>query len=186
MKAVLQYRASLGLRQRIAALDIDTVVVGANDADMFLRAMDDAEVLLHVLEIEPPDTELDAWSLTDLVAFSRGTQGAGLALAQVLACCGAPVAIIGRPGAGEDSRLMTGLERLSSAGARVIFETVDVANPAELAAAMHRIQRRLGPVTAVGHSAPAGQPRLAAELTEGDIAEHVSAGAAGLAQLLGR
>jgi enediyne polyketide synthase len=122
---------------------------------------------------------------SDVVLVSRGTQGAGLALAQVLACCGAPVAIIGKPGANEDSRLMSGLERLSSAGARVIFETVDVANTAELAAAMHRIQRRLGPVTAVGHAAPAGPPRLATELTEGEIAEHVSAGTAGLARLLG-
>jgi enediyne polyketide synthase len=129
----------------------------------------------------------DAFPLgpSDVVLVSRGTRGAGLALAQVLACCGAPVAIIGRPGANEDSRLMTGLEQLSTAGARVVFETVDAANPAELAAAMHRIQRRLGPVTAVGHAAPAAPPRLATELTEAEIAEHVSAGTAGLAQLLG-
>jgi len=34
-----------------------------------------SRVLLHVLGIEPPNTELDVWSLTDLVAFSHGTQG---------------------------------------------------------------------------------------------------------------
>jgi uncharacterized alpha-E superfamily protein len=34
-----------------------------------------SRVLLHVLGIEPPECELDVWSLTDLVAFSRGTQG---------------------------------------------------------------------------------------------------------------
>ncbi len=34
-----------------------------------------SRVLLRVLGIEPPDTELDVWSLTDLVAFSRDTRG---------------------------------------------------------------------------------------------------------------
>ncbi|HZE17894.1 MAG TPA: alpha-E domain-containing protein, partial [Mycobacterium sp.] len=34
-----------------------------------------SRVLLHVLGIEPPDTDLDMWSLTDLVAFSRSNRG---------------------------------------------------------------------------------------------------------------
>ena len=34
-----------------------------------------SRVLLRVLGIEAPDQELDVWSLTDLVAFSSGTQG---------------------------------------------------------------------------------------------------------------
>ena len=34
-----------------------------------------SRVLLRVLGIDPPDTELDVWSLTDLVAFSRGLPG---------------------------------------------------------------------------------------------------------------
>src|ERR1700755_377334 len=34
-----------------------------------------SRVLLHVLDIEAPDTQLDVWSLTDLVAFSRDTTG---------------------------------------------------------------------------------------------------------------
>lgn len=34
-----------------------------------------SRVLLHVLGIQPPDTELDVWSLTDLVAFSRNNRG---------------------------------------------------------------------------------------------------------------
>ena len=37
MKVVLQYRASPGLRQRIAALDFPTVIVDEVDNDMFLR-----------------------------------------------------------------------------------------------------------------------------------------------------
>jgi uncharacterized alpha-E superfamily protein len=34
-----------------------------------------SRVLLHVLDIDPPDTELDVWSLTDLVAFRRNGAG---------------------------------------------------------------------------------------------------------------
>lgn len=34
-----------------------------------------SRVLLHVLGIEPPETELGMWSLTNLVAFSRNTPG---------------------------------------------------------------------------------------------------------------
>ena len=50
MKAVLQYRASPGLQQRIAALSFPTVIVDETDKDTFRREMRDAEILLHVLE----------------------------------------------------------------------------------------------------------------------------------------
>src|SRR3989442_1657104 len=87
---------------------------------------------------------------TDVVLVSRGTKGAGLALAQVLACCGSPVAVIGRAGPEEDPAVVRGLEQLRSAGARIAYEVIDAANPADMAAAMQRIERRLGPVTAGG------------------------------------
>ena len=50
VKAVLQYRASPGLRRRLTALDFPTVVVDEADKDSFGREMRDAEILLHVLE----------------------------------------------------------------------------------------------------------------------------------------
>jgi phosphoglycerate dehydrogenase-like enzyme len=50
VKAVLQYRASPGLWQRIAALTFRTVIVDETDKDTFRREMRDAEILLHVLE----------------------------------------------------------------------------------------------------------------------------------------
>ena len=50
LKAVLQYRASPGLRQRIAVLSFPTVIVDETDKDAFRREMRDAEILLHVLE----------------------------------------------------------------------------------------------------------------------------------------
>ena len=120
----------------------------------------------------------------DVVLVSRGTRGTGLALAQVLACCGAPVAIIGRDGPGEDSAVANGLERLRSAGARVAYEVIDVADPAELAAAVARIEGKLGAVTAIGHAAGAGQARLIAELTEAEFRAHAAAETAGLRNLV--
>lgn len=121
---------------------------------------------------------------TDVVLVSRGTKGAGLALAQVLACCGSPVAVIGRAGPQEDPAVVCGLEQLRSAGARIAHEVIDAANPADMAAAMQRIERRLGPVTAVGHAAMAGRPRLVAELTEDEFRAHAAAGTAGLRDLV--
>jgi phosphoglycerate dehydrogenase-like enzyme len=50
VKAVLQYRASPELRQRIAALDFPTIVVDETDKHTFLCEVHDADVLLHVLE----------------------------------------------------------------------------------------------------------------------------------------
>ncbi|SKV75082.1 Bacterial domain of uncharacterised function (DUF403) [Mycobacteroides abscessus subsp. massiliense] len=37
-----------------------------------------SRVLLRVLGIDAPDTVLDVWSLTELVAFSRGVQGGSI------------------------------------------------------------------------------------------------------------
>ena len=34
-----------------------------------------SRVLLQVLDIEPPEQQLDVWSLTDLVAFGKDTKG---------------------------------------------------------------------------------------------------------------
>jgi len=50
VKAVLQYRASSGLRQRIGTLDFSTIIVDETDKRTFLHEMRDADVLLHVLE----------------------------------------------------------------------------------------------------------------------------------------
>jgi phosphoglycerate dehydrogenase-like enzyme len=53
MKAVLQYRATPGFRAAVAALENDWLriaVVDESDTEAFAREMDDADVLLHVLE----------------------------------------------------------------------------------------------------------------------------------------
>jgi enediyne polyketide synthase len=121
----------------------------------------------------------------DVVLVSRGARGAGLALAQVLACCGAPIAVIGRGGPGEDTEVAAGLERLRSAGARIAIEVADPASPADMAAALQRIEGRFGPVTVVGHAAGAGTQRPVAELTDEEIRAHVAAEISGLDHMLG-
>ena len=110
----------------------------------------------------------------DVVVVSRSAGAAGLALAQVLACSGAAVAIIGRSSSETDAEVITTLEQLRSAGARVTYEVVDTADSAAMSAAVRRIERRLGPVTAVGHAAgPA--PRLAvSQLRAADLRRHIA------------
>ena len=43
-----------------------------------------SRVLLQVLGIQPPDTELDVWSLTDLVAFSHNAPGDGSSIVDAI------------------------------------------------------------------------------------------------------
>mgnify|MGYP003414180215 CR=1 FL=1 len=53
MKAVLQYRATPGFRASISAIEnewLRIVVVDETDKDGFAREIQDADVLLHVLE----------------------------------------------------------------------------------------------------------------------------------------
>jgi len=112
---------------------------------------------------------------SDVVLVSRSSGAAGLALAQVLACCGAAVALIGRAGPGATAGLDAGLERLRSAGARVRVDEFDMANVADLRFALQQIEETLGPVTAVAHAVGAGRRMPLAELTEEELRAQVSA-----------
>ena len=121
---------------------------------------------------------------TDVVLISRSSGGAALALAQVLACCGAPIALIGRATPGETPEVETGLERLAAAGVRMAVEPVDVANPADFHGALLRIEARLGAVTAIAHAAGTGGPQPFAQVTDDELRAHVSAETAGLNYLV--
>ena len=121
----------------------------------------------------------------DVILLSRGARGAGLALAQVLACCGTGVAVVGRTGEYDDAELVAGLEELRSAGARVGYEVIDITDPVSLAAAVRRIEDRLGPVTAVGHGVSPDHPVPVHEITSADASAHAGADAALLDQLTG-
>jgi enediyne polyketide synthase len=114
----------------------------------------------------------------DVVLISRASAGAGLALAQVLGCCGAAIAFVG-----PDRQDEAGLERLRSAGIRILVEDADIASPDSLGAALLRIGRELGPVTALAHGVGPAGPRAIAQLTEDELRAHIGAESAGLASL---
>jgi enediyne polyketide synthase len=119
----------------------------------------------------------------DVLLITRGTKGAGLALAQVFACCGTGVAVIGRADENDDGELVAGLEELRSAGARVGYEVIDIGVPASLTAAIRRIEDRLGPVTAIGHAAGLHYPVPVEEIPEPEASAYAGDEAAGLDML---
>jgi enediyne polyketide synthase len=120
----------------------------------------------------------------DVVLVSRASGGAALALAQVLACSGAAVAIVGQAGPERDTAVVAGLEELRLAGARITYEVVDATHPADMVMAVQRIERRFGPVTAIAHAAPPGPPVPVAALDERILREHLTAAQGALRDLL--
>lgn len=110
----------------------------------------------------------------DVVLISRSAGPAGLALAQVLACCGAGVAVVGRDHPGRDDVLITALEKLRQAGAPIGYEIVNPASATALEAAVRRIERRLGPVTALAQAVRTTPARALASLDPADVRAEVA------------
>ena len=77
-----------------------------------------------------------------------------------------------------------GLEELRSAGARVGYEVIDLASPTSLAAAVNRVEARLGPVTAIGHAVSPSDPVPFPDLTDIEICDHAANEAAVLTRLV--
>ena len=121
----------------------------------------------------------------DVVLVSRGSDGSGLALAQVLACCGAAIAVIGQDDPGRDGGMLAGLDTLRSAGARVASEVADLADQTAIAAAVRRIERKLGLVTAIVQAAEPSAPKPLSTLTETELRTQAAAQAAVLNRLMG-
>ncbi len=105
----------------------------------------------------------------DVVLISRGAGAAGLALAQVLACSGTAIAVVGRDHPRRDDAIIAALEQLRLAGAAVGYEIVNPASPAALGAALRRIEQRFGRVTGVAQAVAAAAPRRLAELTQAEV-----------------
>ncbi|HEY2508461.1 MAG TPA: beta-ketoacyl synthase N-terminal-like domain-containing protein [Streptosporangiaceae bacterium] len=121
----------------------------------------------------------------DVMLVSRTTGGAALALAQVLAVTGAAIAVIGRAGDNDDSELVAGLEQLRAAGTRIGYEVIDTASQASLNAAVHRIEERLGPVTAIGHAAKHDGPVPFDGQDDAQVGDFVSQQVATLDRIVG-
>jgi enediyne polyketide synthase len=120
----------------------------------------------------------------DVVLVSRDSGGGGLVLAQVLALCGAAVAVIGRAGDNDDNELVAGLEKLRSAGARIGYEIIDIGDPVSVTAAVQRIEERLGPVTAIGHGGGMNIHVPFEELTDAQVGRQFAGHAGTLKRLV--
>jgi enediyne polyketide synthase len=121
----------------------------------------------------------------DVVIVSRATGGAGLALARVFACSGTGIVLVGRAAEHDDTELIAGLEELRSAGARIGYEIINIGDPASLAAALRRIEGRLGPVTAIAHAASAPDPVPILTITDAAVRGHPTGEARVLEALAG-
>jgi enediyne polyketide synthase len=121
----------------------------------------------------------------DVLVISRAAGGAGLALARVLACNGTGVAMVGRAGEYDDTELIAGLEELRSAGARIGYEIIDVGDPASLAAAIRRVEGRLGPVTAIAHAASPSDSGAVLDIADAAVRSHPASQAGVLDALAG-
>jgi len=143
----------------------------------------EADGAVRELFMKPTPTECSGGfplAERDVVLISRSAGAVGQALAQVLACSGAAVAFVGRDHPGRDDAAIAALEQLRQAGAAITYEIVNPASAKALEAAVRRIERRLGPVTAIAHAVRPTPPRAIAGLRPGDLRAHI----AGEARLL--
>ena len=109
----------------------------------------------------------------DVVLISRSSGAAGLVLAQVLACSGTGMVVIGRDHPDRDDAVVAGLEKLRGAGAKIGYELVNLADHASLTAAVRRMEARFGHVTAISHAAGPVRRLAIAELTPAHADDYV-------------
>ncbi|MGW2248875.1 type I polyketide synthase [Kitasatospora sp. NPDC001660] len=97
---------------------------------------------------------------------------------------GAALALIGRADPATDPELAANLARMTAAGLRLRYERADVTDAAQVAAAVDRLERALGPVTAVLHGAGRNEPAALTALTADDFRRTLAPKTGGLAAVL--
>jgi len=109
--------------------------------------------------------------LSGQTAFITGTtSGLGYRFAQVLAACGANVAIAGR----RVERLETLAEELRSTGAKVLPVPLDVTDTDALFASVDEVEKELGPVQILVNNAGKPDARLALNMDPAFVDEMVA------------
>ena len=109
--------------------------------------------------------------LSGQTAFITGTtSGLGYRFAQVLAACGANVAIAGR----RVERLETLAEELRSTGATVLPVPLDVTDTDALFASVDQVEKELGPVQILVNNAGKPDARLALNMDSAFVDEMVA------------
>ncbi|MFE2407385.1 SDR family NAD(P)-dependent oxidoreductase [Kitasatospora sp. NPDC059408] len=97
---------------------------------------------------------------------------------------GAALALVGRADPATDPELAANLARMTAAGLRLHYERADVTDAAQVAAAVERLERALGPVTAVLHGAGRNEPAALTALTADDFRRTLAPKTGGLAAVL--
>lgn len=121
----------------------------------------------------------------DVLLVSGGSRGIGARCARALSAeSGVRLALLGRSDPGRDPALAAWLDELAAAGLTAAYESADVTDPAAVAAAVARLERRLGPVTGLLHAAGVNRPRRVADLDAAEVAATLAPKLDGLANLL--
>jgi enediyne polyketide synthase len=101
----------------------------------------------------------------DVLLVSGGGKGIAAECALDLALgSGARLALLGRSDPAVDRELAANLERMAAAGVSPLYVRADVTDAAEVRAAVGRVQKELGPVTALLHAAGSNEPRALGNL----------------------
>ena len=117
----------------------------------------------------------------DVLLATGGAKGIGAECAiEAARISGARLAILGTSAPEGNPNL----ERMRAQGIRCEYIRADVTDGAAVAAAFDRVQRMLGPVTAILHCAGVNQPRSVAELDEAQFRHTIAVKVAGLRHLL--
>ncbi|SDH76375.1 enediyne polyketide synthase [Sinosporangium album] len=121
----------------------------------------------------------------DVVLVSGGGKGIGFACAAGLAeAAGCALALVGRASPEDDPALRANLAALTERGVRHAYAEADVADEAATARAVRTLTNALGPVTMLIHAAGVNRPAAFAELTDEEIAAHISPKVTGLLHLV--
>lgn len=133
----------------------------------------------HLPDGEPPLGE------QDVLLVSGGGKGIGYECAAALArWCGVALALVGRAEPHNDELLRSNVDRLRVEGLRVAYESVDVADAVAVEAGVRRLERHLGPITALMHASGVNEPTRFDPLDHSRFATHLAPKTAGLHNLL--
>ncbi|HEX8343230.1 MAG TPA: type I polyketide synthase [Actinoplanes sp.] len=121
-----------------------------------------------VLRALPPTAAgTEPLGVQDVMLVTGGGKGITAECAIAVASdSGARLALLGRADPAQDEELAANLVRMRALGIDFRYERADVTVPAQVSAAVDRLQAGLGPVTAVLHGAGRNEPAALANLDE--------------------
>ncbi|HEU4713930.1 MAG TPA: SDR family NAD(P)-dependent oxidoreductase [Pyrinomonadaceae bacterium] len=142
------------------------------------------EPLLRPLALDHDECELPL-TTGDVLVVTGGARGITAECALQLAReSGARLAIFGLSQPTADDEIVTNLERLKAAGINATYYSVDVTDAVATRAAIHEVEKDLGPVTAILHGAARNIPCLIDNLNSQAFAETLAPKVRGAQNLL--